>query len=453
MLMVMELKIPSEKIQQYTSNNIHRIAGIDKLRGLAIIFMLLMHNFQFFEGDLNTLANASTSNPIASIIKFLGRWAGLFVIISGFVNTISIYHGIKKGKKTPESSLKELFIIGIWFIIIEHVCRLFFSRTTRGGGVYGLDEGPFHYSIITSWIETGTIQRPTAYSLYIYMSFVSCLGLALIILGVILFFLFRKNGIKNSRRNYIVLGTLGTISILFTPLGILWLRPIWIKAIEQKNIGVIVLMGILIGDTHPLLPLLGYILYGSILGLAFGQNIPKKLILRIFGPLATLYVVVGGVLYIILGDPPTSNILQTTPIQVTFLQIGLMVWLLIGVYWFNATTQPPKLNSNKNQEKKQNKPRKTSSPILEKFGRTSLTIYLVEGFLGTFIKVLILDVLFQGWATNFTFIILYSLGLISLWSVILVLWEKLGYKNSLEWITYHHIKPLARNKKKKIEKS
>ena len=59
----------------------NRIVGLDGLRGIAIIFMAFFHNFEFYSGDLNNYAASVANNPIAIVIKFLGRGAGLMKII------------------------------------------------------------------------------------------------------------------------------------------------------------------------------------------------------------------------------------------------------------------------------------------------------------------------------------------------------------------------------------
>ena len=59
-----------------------RIDGLDFLRGLAILFMVFFHNFQFYEGDLNAVADSLTGNPIAQIIEFISRWASLYLVMS-----------------------------------------------------------------------------------------------------------------------------------------------------------------------------------------------------------------------------------------------------------------------------------------------------------------------------------------------------------------------------------
>ncbi|MHA1612872.1 MAG: hypothetical protein ACTSVZ_02340 [Promethearchaeota archaeon] len=424
----------AEKVFHQTRRT--RIKGLDKLRGFAILCMLFLHGFQFFEGDLNAIAAESASNPIASVIKFMGRWAGIFVIISGFVNGSSIIRGIREGRKTPRSIWKELGVIGIWFVVIEHLIVTLFVRTSRGGGIYGLDEGPYHYSLFTGLLETGALQTPSPYSLLFAMSAISGLGYSLIILGIVFSVILKNNGTENIKRVILILSIGGTFFVALSPQALLWLRPMWIIALETSSILKTLLLGLLIADTHPLFPLLGYMFYGAALGVCFEAKISRVEVIRLGGMVATAYTFMGALLFAILGDPPVSQILQTTPIQVTYLQFGLMLWLLLGIYWFTMGHggQTPSSTTKK---------RSSTDSFLERFGKTSLTIYLIEGFIGSVIKVLILDPLFPGWAMRFSLIVMYSLALICLWSFLLVYWQKSSYKYSLEWITVVFIKPLA----------
>ncbi len=426
----------TEKVMHQTRRT--RIKGLDKLRGFAIVCMLFLHGFQFFEGDLNAIAAEAASNPFASIIKFMGRWAGIFVIISGFVNGSSIIRGIREGRKTPRTIWKELGVIGIWFVAIEHLIFTLFVRTSRGGGIYGLDEGPHHYSFFTGWLETGVMQSPSPYLLLVVMGAISGLGYSLIILGIFFSFILKDNGIENIKRVILTLSIGGTFFVALSPLALLWLRPMWIIALENNSIFKTLLLGLLIADTHPLFPLLGYMFYGAALGVCFAAKISRVKVIRIGGIVASGYTFMGALLYAILGDPPVSQILQTTPIQVTYLQSGLMLWLLLGIYWFTGR-QTPSSTTKKTP---------SADSFLERFGKTSLTIYLIEGFIGSVIKVLILDPIFPGWALYFPFIIIYNLTLICLWSLLLVYWQKSSYKYSLEWITVVFIKPIAQKSRK-----
>ena len=417
-----------------------RIRGLDKLRGFAILFMLLLHNFQFFEGDLNAIAADSASNPIASFIKFMGRWAGIFVLISGFVNAGSIIRGYREGRKTPKSVRKELAVMGIWFVVIEHLLISLFARTTRGGGIYGLDEGPFHYSFIVGWLETGVLQTPTPYSLWYNMSAISGLGFSLIILGIVFSLILKKDGLNNIMRIIRILSIIGTFFVVLSPLALLWLRPMWIAALEKNSILATFLIGLFIADSNPIFPILGYMFYGAALGVCYEANISRLKVIRVGGLIASGYTLVGTILFVVLGDPPISQILQTTPIQVTYLQIGLMLWLLLGIYWANTRTPQAEIIPREKF--------KTGDTFLEMFGKTSLTIYLIEGFIGSIIKILILDLLFPDWDQQFPWVVVYSIALIFLWTGLLILWQKKSYKYSLEWVTAKLIKPIACNHRK-----
>ena len=128
-----------------------RLKMLDYARGFAILCMMFFHSFQFYEGDLNELAASQESNPIASIIKFFGRWAGIFVIISGFAFAYVNTHRLTKKGLKPRSMIKETAVFAAILITIETIFSLFFHRTSRGGGVYNYQEGPYHYSIVIGY--------------------------------------------------------------------------------------------------------------------------------------------------------------------------------------------------------------------------------------------------------------------------------------------------------------
>jgi hypothetical protein len=105
------------------------------------------------------------------------------------------------------------------------------------------------------------------------------------------------------------------------------------------------------------------------------------------------------------------------------LQIGLMLLLTARLYhvqFFGTETLESKLYRSR---------------TFRRFGITSLTIYTLEPFLGTFIKVFIIEPIFPGWALNFSFIVLYSFGLLLFWHILLLIWEKRNFAGSFEWLT------------------
>ena len=88
-----------------------------------------------------------------------------------------------------------------------------------------------------------------------------------------------------------------------------------------------------------------------------------------------------------------------------------------------------------NNEDKKVINKKKSIPFLQLFGKFSLTMYLLESFVGSVIKLLILDKLFPGWAQNLVLVVSYSFIIVILWIFLCRVWIKFGQIGSYDWMT------------------
>lgn len=402
---------------------VKRIYGLDFYRGLAILFMLFFHGFQMYEGSYDNYVSGMESNPIVPVFRFLARWAGLFVFISGYGNAISMYERLATGKKKPKNLFNEALVTGIWLILLEHLTALFIERKHQGGGIYDLDEGPWHYSVLGGLIETKKFQLPTIYSTVINMGALAMLGSCLIIIGIILPLLFRNGGYKHNFRNLVILGALGVLVTVISPFTVEKLRPLWINTISEERYGAAVALSFIVGDTHALCPMLAYCIFGTMFGIASVNNYSRGKVVWLSIPTAIIFIVIGIIQFSIYGEPPMGQILRTVPSQSMYLQLGLMFILVTVLYWVQMGTPTTPLY------------RMYASVFVRRFGNNSLTIYITEGIFSTFLKCIILDTLFPGWAKNMVFIVIYSFALIIIWTNLLKLWERVDYKGSFEWMT------------------
>ncbi|MHA1777587.1 MAG: hypothetical protein DRO88_03565 [Promethearchaeia archaeon] len=399
-----------------------RIDGLDFLRGLAILFMVFFHNFQFYEGDLNAVADSLTGNPIAQIIEFISRWASLFAIISCYVHAVQIANRYQLKKGIFCQILKEAVITGLWLIILEHLLGALFSRPNQGGGIYDFDQGPTHHSIITSWIATGTFHLPTFYSLVYAVGALNLMGWSLIFSTLILGLLFYKNGIQRSIRNISILFGIAVSILLISPPLIDLLRPLWVDAMKQNNVSLALFYGFFVGDAHPMLPFFGYALFGSIFGIATAAEIPRKKMVLFGSTTGLIGIGLGIIGYIHNGTPPVAHILRTVAPQTMWLQIGCMILLMTAVYFVHFA------------------PKRSIGTVIfhsvffRRFGLISLTMYMLEGFFSTLLKRLV-DIVVPGWASNMPAVVIFSFSTIIVYWQILKRWEKIDFKYSADWLT------------------
>ncbi len=419
-----------------------RLKSLDSLRGFAIFCMVLFHGFQLLEIDLMGVASSLTDNPAAKVIEFMARMAGIFVVISGISNSMSIYSRYSKGTTNGKKVIIESFIIGLWLIVLERVVYRLIDRPVTGGGIYDFDRGPTYYSLILGYLETGVFHPIPLYPTFFSSGALSMMGLSLMFYSILLVFLFRNDGYKKIQRNLLIVGILATCIIIISPMLIDILRPLWVQALIDENYGKAIFIGILVGDSDPMMPFLGFALYGVMIGIAIkgiiNGNITKKNFL-FFGILtSTIYIILGAIGYIILGEPPVEHILRTLPIQTTHLQIGIMILILTISIYFEISDETEKIEETAkivNSEDSTVIKKKKHIPFLQLFGKFSLTMYLLESFVGSVIKILIVDKIFPGWAQNIAFVVCYSFLIVIIWIFLCNIWIKFGQVGSFDWMT------------------
>ena len=409
-----------------------RLKSLDTLRGFAIFCMVLFHGFQLLEIDLMGVASSLTDNPAAKVIEFMARMAGIFVFISGMSNSMSIYGRYSKGTTNGKKVIIESFIVGLWLIVLERVVHRFIDRPITGGGIYDFDKGPTYYSFILGYLETGVLHPTPLYTTFFLSGALSMMGLSLMFYSVLLVILFRNKGYKKNHRNLLIVGILATCIIIISPILIEIFRPIWVQSLIDENYGKAIVVGILVGDSDPMCPFLGFALYGVMIGMAIKGNIPKKNFLFFGVLISAIFIILGAIGYKILGEPPVEHILRTLPIQTTHLQIGIMILIVILLVYSEISREPEKSENNEDNKVKKKKERIT---FLQLFGKFSLTMYLLESFVGSVIKLLILDKIFPGWSQNLALVVCYSFIMVILWVLLLRIWNKFGQIGSYDWMT------------------
>jgi hypothetical protein len=433
---------------------IKRLKMLDVLRGFAILCMAFFHAYNVFEPPPELITPEAETHFMIYIFQFFARWAGLFVCISGFAFIYVSLHKLKLHPEKKGKSIKKLIVNTLFYALILMVLEIsvhaLFGAGYQGGGIYNANEGPYHRSLILGSIETGEFQIPDLYMLFYSTGILSILAVCLISLVLLLWTTINWIRLDKVLIVLILWGTLGTIIVVSSEFVVNYLRPIWVANLVENRFIPSVVLGYLVGDVHALLPLLGFAIYGGIFGLMAWKSFTPKKLFVITAPFAFSYCTSGSILYLLLGAPPNNQILRTTPVQMTFLQIGLVLLLLSGVYridYYGNLENPSR--SSRLIKKYQIIEKKLPWAFLTRFSDLSLTIFLMEAFLATIIKVLILNPLFSGWATNILWINLYAIFLMILWNILAIFWGKVEYKGSFGWMI-KQLKKVSINKKKNM---
>ena len=305
----MNTEIPQTK-------RMRRIASIDFLRGLAIWMMVFLHVFNHkynydwvFEAGIENIFQIT--NPFFAIFVlfsgFFGNWVGIFILVSGIVNTVSFVKRVSRGDTTSKVFLKQI-LTGIGILIAG-----FISESLGYYGYFGsiIKTGqPFSAA---TWTNPSIVSN--IWNRIFHMEALQIIGYAMIITAVLLFFLNRNEGYKKTKRNlFIVLGitvvfAVATPFIWYASEQIGWTIPaiaylpgneyhllwpsIMIQA-ENASIGTYLMM-VLSGDYYPLFPFLITSLVGVGFGIVLSMEKPPKR-LPLWGLLTTIIIgALGGI--------------------------------------------------------------------------------------------------------------------------------------------------------------
>jgi hypothetical protein len=193
-------------------------------------------------------------------------------------------------------------------------------------------------------------------------------------------------------------------------------------------IAVAVPLALLINDPNPIFPFFAYGLIGAIVGVSIVRNEPRPQLYRRLGLSGLVLVVIGGSGLFALGGvilAGREEIWGQSPnyfSALAYVLLGLFAWLLAGLLALldpgaesaRSPWRPPALR-----------------PIV-RFGRLSLTIFMLEGVVAMTLRVAI-DAISPGWNVGLGPVLAFALGNVLLWHALLLAWERYDYRYSLEW--------------------
>jgi hypothetical protein len=268
-------------------------------------------------------------------------------------------------------------------------------------------------------IKTGIFYPPRLYDIIFSQSAVVTIAYIVLILTLIEIVLFKNGNNQKKFSNLIILGLIGIALLIGSPFAVMYIRPLWVTALEQDNYGIAFFYGMLVGDIHPLLPNIGFAFIGAFFGLAFEMRIPKKPIVIYGSIFALISSVIGIIGYILFGEPAYEHTYQTSPGRSMWLLMGVMLIPILLIYYFEFE---PRQDSTPN--------RFTRS--LQRFGLVSLTLYLLESFI---VELLLFGIcLIFPLADYLPLLAIFGVAVIYLINLLLRLWEKGNYAGSAEWL-------------------
>jgi hypothetical protein len=223
---------------------------------------------------------------------------------------------------------------------------------------------------------------------------------------------------------------IGAVVLLATPLLRTLLFPPMTALVAGggASIAAAVPLALLVNDPNPVFPFFAYGLLGAIVGAALARGEPRGPLYTLMGRCGLVLVALGaaglgasgGV--VLAGREEIWGQSALYFSSLAYLLLGVFAWLLVGLL---AAFDPPAGSGRAPW-------RPSWLPALLRFGRLSLTVFMLEGILGMALRIG-LDALNPGWNEVLWPVLLFALGNLLVWHGILVLWERAGYRGSLEW--------------------
>ena len=391
-----------------------RLVSIDVGRGLAIMGVVFFHAVIFNLPLSSPTPTDASTKLVLDIITYFTAWAGMFAIISGFGNTLSLYGGLKSGKvKDPKQAVQSAVFSGGMIIIVNYICVFIFcpggftdAGTYRGGFLPGLiREGQF-------------LIAETAH--YMFATTLIMIGWSILLSGVVLYFLLRNDGHKKRKRNYILLGFLGTFFIFIYPLFDGLTYSLLHQDTNLLNFIPQLVLGWIVGPMDPIFPYFGFALYGVILGFMFVEKVEKRKILRFGFGLGAIYTILGIVFVLIFGYEVIKW--ETPNLAALLLMLGPMFLLLMFILY--------RIDLRGEEKKVAWVERSTA---VRRFGTVGLTIFILEGTLVQLMRH-VFRLFLPGFDDYLIFMFFaFTTVNVIIWAIILKYWEKVDYKYSFEW--------------------
>jgi len=394
--------------------------GLDVLRGIGIFGVLFMHTaFYHFDG----VWEIDFARPplVITVIGFLLMFAGLFAMISGFAHTVRASHRLARGERGGRVLLSRV-VAGLFVLAVAYVYFVF-----TGPGLVHFESRSFDNSVLVELIQTGRFPGFSADRL-LYVDSLIMIGSNAILVGLFLALVWRlRKGVPPTIALGAAAGVL-ILSLLRIPL-----YEAYLNAVEGGNRLVVFGLNWLVNKNNPLLPYLAFGLFGVWAGLRFMRD--GRRAMRGVGVAGTLFSVAALALYVLLPDTMLQRAIDLQWYAIVVFQVGLFLFLLALAVWLfdlraKASRRPSVLTR-----------------FFLRLGTVSLSVYFVESVVSAVVFRLVRAV-WPGFYLALCPALLAGLLFAVGWGLLLVVWERTGYRYSLERLYCQVMKPVGGSAKR-----
>ncbi|MEI7512039.1 MAG: hypothetical protein WCK01_01105 [Candidatus Uhrbacteria bacterium] len=380
-----------------------RIESLDYLRGIALIFIILFHSSIYNFANIHKI---DFSNPpiVVVLMSFMALWGGIFIIYSMAANAMMLM------KRNQEGAHKHILlypvIAGAIYLFLHYVLNIFLGRWNNDF----INNRP-DMTAVASTLRNMQLTLPHLTKLFEGSS-LSTIALNLMIVSGVIYLLFRNGGATKYVKNYLILAISGMAIMLGSFIRVS-LFPLFTQSIETQNHLLATLYSFTLANPYPLLPYLAYGLFGALIGMMIYQKHDRWL-KRFIMPLGILFLTYG--IYGIMQFDKTISKPDYFWYFKTNFELGIFILLFIFTYF----VVEPNIRFLKKLS------------FITWFSRVSLSIYLLETTLSELVRIVWSSVN-PSWNQTINGSLLFGVGNIFLWILILWIWKRSNFKYSLEY--------------------
>jgi hypothetical protein len=379
--------------------------GLDVLRGIGIFALLVMHTaFYHFEG----LFELDLNDPplIVTFIGLILMFAGVFAMISGLVHTYQHYRKTNEQKLSFKSAIKYNMVSGLLILIVAYLYFIF-----TGPGLANMSTKFMSNSILVELFTSGNLIGTTLERV-LYVDSLVMIGMNILLMGV--FFRLHHRLFKKVNANFYLIS-----AILFFILSLIRipLYTIYLDALDSGNWPITLLLNWLVNKNNPVFPYLSFALFGAWIS-ALILTIDFKGIVKRVLPLGIVLFVGGVALYVLLPDTMLQRSIDPVWFALMMAQNGLFMLFVLAALKFYDFSKARKIGF--------------ISHFFIRFGVAGLTIFFIESVVSAMVFSA-LRLFIPSLALDIPGALAFGLILALFWGVILILWEKVGYKYGIEY--------------------
>ena len=414
-----------------TDVRVERVVTLDIVRGLAIIGMIVLHNGAFHFARLDEALKSPP--PWLVAFGFLLLWAGLFGVVSGAAHATTALRrlGLEAARAGAAWRYPRSLLAGaLQTFAIVFALHWIWTLVVANSAVTDDPSDPtLRVTLVPGLMYYGFFPRIHPEN-FVFASALWMIAANVLLVSLTLRWLYRRHPPREGDGLVRSLVILAALVLVATPaLRALLFEPM-MTLVDRGGASILaaIPLALLINDPNPVFPFFAYGLLGAIVGATLARGEPRRPLYRLMGVSGLCLMVfgvaglgaLGGVVVTgregIWGQPPLYFAC------LAYLLLGLFAWLLIGLL---AAFDPPAESARAAW-----RPR-WLRPIL-RFGRLSLTVFMLEGMLAMAARIG-LDAMIPGWNGALWAVLVFALGNVLLWHGVLVAWERVDYRGSLEW--------------------